>query len=140
MAASSPAAAGFKAAVSLALALGGCTTAGFGGAPLDRTKWQVTAIDGQPTPRNDSYRMTFDSGRLGARFGCNHVGGSYRLSGETMTTTNVASTLMGCPEPAGRFESEALAVLNQPMRLSRASDAKLTLSNAAGSIALERLR
>jgi heat shock protein HslJ len=48
-------------------------------------------------------------------------------------------TLMACPEPSATFENQGLAVLNQPMRMSWASSRKLTLSNAAGTIALELL-
>jgi heat shock protein HslJ len=46
---------------------------------------------------------------------------------------------MACPEPAMSFESEGLAVLRQPMRLSWIAGTELTLSNGAGSIALERI-
>lgn len=117
----------------------GCTSVASTNATLAGTQWQVTAIDDRPTPRTETYRMQFSNGQAGGRFGCNHFGGHYRAAGQTLTVSNVASTLMGCPEPAATFERDGLAVLQQPMRMNWTSDSRLTLSNAAGSIALERL-
>lgn len=119
--------------------LAGCTSVATTNATLEGTEWQITAIDGQATPRTDVYRMQFQDGRAGGRFGCNHFGGEYRAAGETLTVTNTTSTLMGCPEPAATFEREGLAVLRQPMTISWASGSQFTLTNSAGSIALERL-
>jgi heat shock protein HslJ len=132
------AAAGFKATFLTAL-LAGCTSVATTNASLEGTEWQVTAIDGQATPRTETYRVQFENGRAGGRFGCNHFGGQFTASGSTLTVSNSASTLMGCPEPAATFEREGLAVLQQPMTMSWASDQQLTLTNDAGSIALERL-
>lgn len=142
MALPTPAAAAFRraffAAAPLAL-LGACTTVATTDATFDGTRWQVTAIDGQTTPRTDVYFMQFDDGQLGARFGCNHIGGTYSVAGNVMTASNVTQTLMGCPEPASTFEREGTEVLGQPMTISWQSDRSVTLSNAAGSIVLDRL-
>ncbi len=123
----------------LASLLAGCTSMATSNASLEGTNWQVTAIDGQATPRTDVYRMQFGDGQAGGRFGCNQFGGQYSASGTVLTVTNTVSTLMGCPEPAATFEREGLAVLQQPMSMNWASDRKLTLTNGAGSIALERV-
>ena len=133
------AAAGFRLALVFGL-FAGCTSINATNSTFEGTSWQVTAIDNQPTPRTDAYRMTFRSGQLGARFGCNHIGGNYRATGGTLIATNVHSTLMGCPELAGALEREALAVLQQPMRISWSSGAALKLSNSAGSMELQRYR
>lgn len=63
------------------------------------------------------------------------------MRGDIMTTRQIASTLMGCPEPAASFESAGFAILNQPMhwQLTAGPRQRLTLTNSAGSIALERL-
>lgn len=132
------AAAAFRAAV-LAAFLAGCTSIAATNATLENTRWQVIAIDGQPTPRTETYRMRFKDGQAGGRFGCNRFGGQYSARGTTLTVSNTASTLMGCPEPAATFEREGLAVLQRPMAMQWASARRLTLSNAAGSIALERV-
>jgi heat shock protein HslJ len=117
----------------------GCTSIRATDASLESTRWQVVAIDGHATPRTHIYRMQFRDGDAGGRFGCNHFGGHYRVTSDALIVTNTSSTLMGCPEPAASFEREGLAVLQQPVRLNWTSDRKLMLSNAAGSIALERL-
>jgi heat shock protein HslJ len=105
---------------------------------LAGTSWRVIAVDGQPTPAAGDYSMRFDAnGGLGARFGCNSMGGQYRLAGDILTVSNLASTLMGCPEPAATFEREGSEVLGQPMRIAFTSNERMYLSNGAGSIALD---
>jgi heat shock protein HslJ len=121
------------------LALAGCASTP--PAPitdLAGTHWRVAAIDGQATPATGDYSMRFDAnGGVGARFGCNSMGGNYRLTGDVLTISNLASTLMGCPEPAATFEREGSEVLGQPMRIAFTSNDRMYLSNAAGSIALD---
>ena len=130
------AAAGFKAAA-LALACAACTTVVADARTLEGTSWRVTAIDGRRTPANGQYRIEFRNGQISGGFGCDSWGGSYSVAGETFTAINVRSTLMACPEPAMSFESQGLAVLQQPMRWTVAGT-RMTLANTAGSIALER--
>src|SRR5687768_4083818 len=79
------------------------------------------------------YSMRFEADRVGARFGCNHMGGRYRVADGVLTVSDLAQTLMGCPEPASTFESQGAAVLGQPMRIAFSSNERLHLSNAAGS-------
>ena len=133
------AAAAFRIAA-LALLSAGCTSIAADQRTFDGTSWRVTAVDGRATPPKGDYSMSFRGRELGARFGCNRVGGRYSVAGETLTATEVRSTLMGCPEPASTFERKGLAVLSAPMRISWSSGNRLTLSNAAGSIALELVR
>jgi heat shock protein HslJ len=131
------AAAGFRTAL-FALALGGCTSIAADARAFEGTHWRVTAINGRSTPVAGDYRIEFRNGGIGGRFGCNQFGGRYAVAGETMTTSDVASTLMGCPEPAASLETQGFAILHQPMRWTWISGLKLTLRNSAGSIALER--
>ena len=123
--------------VALATVLAGCATAE-APATLEGSAWQVTSIDGEATPRTDMYRMEFMDGRASGRFGCNRFSGPYSSTGSTLALGPTISTKMGCPEPAGRHESEGLAVLQQEAQLSWAGN-QLILSNAGGSISLERL-
>ena len=123
----------------LALLFAGCTGIAADQRTFDGTTWRVTAVDDRATPAGGDYSMSFSGGNLGARFGCNHIGGRYSAAGSTLKTTEVRSTLMGCPEPAASFERDGLAVLGSPMQMSWSSGNRLTLSNAAGSIALARL-
>ena len=144
-AASSPAAAaseGFalKRLTSFAIAAlaAGCTSVNTSEATLDGTQWQVTSIAEIPTPSSNNYRLEFRGDRIGGRFGCNSFGGSYRVEGDQLITGDIASTLMGCPEPAATHEARGLAILARPMQIEWHSGQRLTLGNAAGSIALER--
>lgn len=107
---------------------------------LAGTSWRVVAIDGQPISTAGDYSMRFDAnGGVGARFGCNSMGGQYRLTGDILTVSDLATTLMGCPEPAATHERQGSAVLGQPMRIAFTSNERMYLSNPAGSIALDPL-
>lgn len=107
---------------------------------LAGTNWRVVAIDGQPISTAGDYSMRFDAnGGVGARFGCNSMGGQYRLTGDILTVSDLATTLMGCPEPAATHERQGSAVLGQPMRVAFTSNERMYLSNPAGSIALDPL-
>ena len=126
------------AAVSLAV-LAGCASIAAPHAPLDNSRWRVAAINGEATPALPNYRMAFERGQISGQFGCNHFGGPYRLSGDTLTTGAVSMTEMACQGPADHLEGLGLAILVKPMRLSWNSPQRLTLANPAGTIALERL-
>ena len=127
-----------SATIAAALALcAGCTSMNYAPGTLGGTSWRIAAVNGTPTPAAGDYSMRFaPDGSFGARFGCNHVGGRYGLAGETLIFTNVAQTLMGCPEPAGTFESQGSAIIGQPMRMTFSGSQRLELSNQVGSIAL----
>ena len=106
-------------------------------AELAGTDWRVVTVNGQATPGGD-YSMRFGAGgSFGAKFGCNSMGGSYRLTGGTLMVSGLNQTLMGCPEPAATFESQGSAVLQQPMQVAFTSNERMSLSNAAGSITLD---
>ena len=128
-------------ALGLATALPSCAAVPQAQAPITElagTTWRVVAVDGRPTPSAGDYSMRFDgSSGVGARFGCNSMGGRYRLVGDLLTVSDLAATLMGCPEPAATFEREGSEVLGQPMRIAFSSNDRMYLSNAAGSIALD---
>lgn len=122
----------------LVLGCAGCTSVAADVRTFESTQWRVTAIDGRATPPNGEYRIEFRSGQISGRFGCNGWGGHYAVSGDTLTADQIISTMMACPEPAAGFESQGLAIVREPMRLSWSAGKTLTLSNRAGSIGLER--
>jgi heat shock protein HslJ len=106
---------------------------------LEGTYWIVASIDGRATPTDGNYNLEFAGGRISGRFGCNRWSGGYAVAGGSLTASQVISTKMACPEPAMSFENQGLNVLNQLARLDWTTGQKLTLSNSAGSIALERM-
>ena len=125
--------------IAVSAALAGCATAKAPGGPtLEGSAWQVTAIDGQATPRTDMYQIEFRDSRMSGRFGCNRFSGTYTATGSTLSLGPTMSTRMGCSEPAGTHEREGLAVLQQEAQLAW-TGSQLTISNHSGSIALERL-
>ena len=109
-------------------------------ADLTGTDWRVVSVNGGPTPSSD-YSMRFGAGgAFGAKFGCNAMGGEYRMTGGTLTVRNLNQTLIGCPEPSATFEREGSAILQQPMQVAFTSNERMSLTNAAGSIALDPMR
>ena len=102
-------------------------------------RWQVVEVKRLATPATADYFISFEKGQLAARLGCNHMGGSYRQVGAVIHAGDIASTLMGCPEPAATFERDAGAILSQPMSVSWISRDRLELSNRAGGMKLVRL-
>ena len=121
----------------LALLCAACTSMAVDARAFEATRWHVSAINGRATPAASNYRVEFQRGRIGGQFGCNHFGGEYRVRSDVLITNAMAMTMMGCPDPAATFEAQGLAVLQQPMRMNWTDARHLTLSNGAGSIALE---
>ena len=133
------AAAAFKLLAGAALAATACTSIAVDARSFAGTRWHVTAVNGRPTPATGDYRIEFRKSEIGGRFGCNSFGGRVSVRGEVMTAGPIMATQMGCSDPAALFESAGFAILNRPMRWQWTAGLKMTLSNAAGSIALERL-
>jgi heat shock protein HslJ len=138
MGASSMVAAGSKAAL-LALCLAACTSIAADQRTFEGTRWHVASVNGRSTPATGDYSMQFANGQMSGRFGCNHFGGPYSTSRDLLVARDVASTLMGCPEPAASFERDGFAILQLPMRMDWGAEGSLTLSNTAGSIGMERV-
>ena len=128
-------AAGFRAAA-LALTCAACTSVMADERTFDGTRWHVTAIDGRTTPSAAAYHVEVSRNEISGRFGCNGFGGRYAILGDIITAGEVRSTMMACPDMS--FEASGLAVLNRPMQMRWSSGRQLTLTNGAGSIALER--
>ena len=134
------AAAVFRAA-SLALACAACTSVAVDDRTFEGTHWHVRAINGRATPANTSgYRVEFRNGGISDSLGCNMFGGRYSVERNTLSTPELNSTLMACTGPGMTFEREGLPVLTRPMRMTWESGRRLTVSNAAGSLELERIR
>lgn len=105
--------------------------------PLERTRWRVAAIDGRATPRDGDYSISFDSGRISARFGCNRIGGNYAQNRSTLTVSNILSTKMACPEMG--WETRGLAVLGEVLSILPQGPNRLDLNGSAGTLTLERM-
>jgi heat shock protein HslJ len=85
--------------------------------PVEGTEWRVLSLSGHETPGDGDYRLKFANGRVSARFGCNEMGGTYRISGAIITVSPLEQTLIGCAEPARSFEELGKAILQAPMNI-----------------------
>ena len=102
------------------VSLGGRQYRGCGGEPsslLQRTTWRVTAVDGSEPMAQVPVTFTFSTdGRVTGKASCNAFTGQYRLTGEGLMFSEVASTLMACPPPIAAQEDAFLLMLRQVVR------------------------
>lgn len=80
------------------------------------TLWQVASAIGAngalaPVPDGVVANARFAEGRVSGSGGCNRYTAAYILAGRTLSVGQIASTMMACPDPAGAFERDFLAVL-----------------------------
>ena len=121
----------------------GRTVSGCGGgtiAPntLAGTSWSVVSVNGRPVSGGGDYYVQFSDKTLSAKFGCNAMGGAYSVNGDHLSVGNLQQTLMGCPEPAATFESEASALLRSNVRIEKIDGTRMRLVSEAGTIDLKR--
>ena len=121
----------------------GRTVSGCGGgtiAPntLAGTSWSVVAVNGRPVTGGGDYYVQFSDQTLNAKFGCNSMGGAYRVNGDHLSVANLQQTLMGCPEPAATFEREASLLLRSNIRVEKIGGERLRLVSEAGTVDLKR--
>ena len=120
-------------------AVTGCGGGTVAPAGLAGTSWTVTAINGRATPGGVGYFLNFTPDTLSAKFGCNGMGGGWRLNGDHLSTGDLSQTLIGCPEPSATFEGQGSAVLRSNMRIERTNGDAMRLVSEAGSIGLQRV-
>lgn len=128
------------------LATVSCTSIAVDARTLEGALWHVTAINGQTTPRSSRFQVEFGRGTLTAAMGCNTLSGNYTVAGGMVRPGPgpVRATEMACESDPPTtvslmtFERWGFAILGQPMRIGWSADNRLTLTNAAGSIALLR--
>ena len=120
----------------------GRTVSGCGGGTiaanmLAGTSWTVVAVNGRPAPTPDNYYVRFSDKQVSAKFGCNGIGGDYRINGDHLTVGNLIGTQMACGEPAMSLEREGATALRGNIRVEKASGG-LRLVSEAGTIELRK--
>ena len=103
---------------------------------LERTRWRVVRVNGRAVPKKGNYYIDFDSGQIGAKFGCNSIVGPYTQSGTTLDAGALIATRVGCFDVA--LETQGSAILDQVMTIAVIGRNQLTLSSSAGTIDLVR--
>jgi heat shock protein HslJ len=79
--------------------------------------WILTAYGPQgattPVASGSQAWVTFDkNGSLSGTSGCNSFGGNYKVEGDQVTFSNLASTLMACADPLMTQEGTVFKVMN----------------------------
>ena len=103
------------------------------GAALAGDEWSVFEINGQPIVANSSPTIKFEEGRVFGAGSCNRFMGGYTLSadGLKLEMSQMASTMMACPDPLMQQEGAYLKALGAVTGYSVA-DGVLTLSTPDG--------
>ena len=96
------------------------------GLSLGAGSWTVLSVNGRPTPPDGDFTISFDSGRLSARFGCNGLGGTYTQAGATLRVGNLMGTQMACPDMS--FERQGSNILGQPLTIRLVEPDRITLA------------
>jgi heat shock protein HslJ len=82
------------------LALGLMLSACAGSKTLDKSKWVLQTLNGQPALADSTVTINFEDGKVTGSDGCNSFGGTYTINGDRFTIgTDMVSTLMACAEP-----------------------------------------
>ncbi|MEG3114529.1 META domain-containing protein [Salinicola sp. 4072] len=126
--------------VAVAMIVSGCATSSntvddtqTANEALVGTYWKLMTLDGQPVAVADNQREAHlilgEDGRVSGSTGCNRLMGSYRLEGDTLTFSRLASTRMACPGDMAMLEQAWLAALAETAHYSIA-DQSLELQNA----------
>ena len=125
--------AAFTCMLVLALLLSACAAPGAGLSG----EWTLVSLNGQEPLAGSTLTAIFEDGRVGGQAGCNSYGGPYSVSGQKLTISDLAQTLLACMEPAGLMEQESafLQTLSQAASYSIAGD-RLEIQNAAGETIL----
>jgi heat shock protein HslJ len=75
------------------------------GDPLEGTSWRLVTLGGAGLIPGTQITAKFEDGQVGGS-ACNSYGGSYRVSGDKITLSNLHMTEMACMEPQGIMEQE----------------------------------
>lgn len=67
---------------------------------LEGKMWKLSSINGQLPVPGSSVTISFDHGKVAGSSGVNQFGGTYRVSGSTITLSEISSTLMASADPA----------------------------------------
>jgi heat shock protein HslJ len=109
------------------------TVAPTGGAALAGGEWKVFEIGGAPIAANSAPTINFADGRVYGAASCNRFMGGYTVSpdGLKLEMSQMASTMMACPEPLMQQEGVFLGILGGVTGYALDGDV-LTLKGADG--------
>jgi putative lipoprotein len=104
-------------------------------AELNGTSWTLTTINGEAVADGVSATMAFADGQVTGSGGCNGYGGKYVLAGNTVTFSEVMSTLMACEDPIMSVENAMMKILQGSATFSVGDQSlTLTLTGSDGTV------
>ncbi len=112
---------------------------------LEGTRWRLQSMGAQGAEKtvegNATLLLQFDpGGKVSGNGGCNTFGGGYKVSGQSLTFSDLVSTLRACTdETVSNQESRYLKALQQARRYTLAGDS-LVIEYGEGQTALNFVR
>jgi heat shock protein HslJ len=73
---------------------------------LRDTAWELVSLAGSDVLAGTTITIGFEVDQVSGSAGCNHYGGSYKSSGNSLSVSGVFATEMGCLEPEGILRQE----------------------------------
>lgn len=99
------------------------------------SQWHVVDVDGTQPPRDASVTLNFDTdGRIYGQGGCNRYFGSYNLTGEGISFSQMGLTRMACAEARMDFEVKYVNTLGNVTQISFNEENELLLSTVQGEV------
>ena len=104
-----------------------------GGAALKGPEWSIFEIGGAPITAGSKPTINFEDGRVFGAGSCNRFMGGYTISDDGLKVefSQMASTMMACPEPLMQQEGVLLKTLGD-VKSYAVADGVLTLTTADG--------
>ncbi len=133
-----------NAAVAFSLLLTACVSGPQGASGGEPTAyivgaWRLTSVGGAAVLSGTNPTLTFSGdGHANGNGGCNAFGGSYVRAGDTLTFSQIISTMMACTRPGLTSEQvmgqehRFLSALNGDVRASQPESSVLVLTTAGG--------
>jgi heat shock protein HslJ len=125
-----------------ALLLAACSTTDNGGpetAPpasyqVEGATFKILSVNGKPALKNVDADIRFEGGRISGTAGCNRLNGGFTQSGNVLTISGVAVTMMACPPAEMAQERDSLAVLESGATVHRHSDGRVEIRGPKGGV------
>ena len=108
------------------------TACGGGGASLDGTSWVLTDLNGSAPVAGRTVTADFADGQVGGDAGCNSYGGSYNTTGNRLSTSDLFSTLMACPEQGVMDQESAYLKLLGDAASYQVNGSQLVITTSGG--------
>ena len=119
----------------LLLSVAACALPGLPtGDPLKGTSWRLVLLGGSALIPGAAITATFEDGQVHGS-ACNSYGGSYKVSGDKITLSDLYMTEMACMDPQGVMEQERRYVETLGMAQTfRLSGGQLQIFAAGGEV------